>query len=149
MACFYGWGQELAYNGPKKPDVAQAHQMAFEGDHTSAKDLLLKILSKTPDDIQARSLLASTFSWSGKYDEARKHFNKITSEERTDRDVWISAIKNELYAKEDATALGLANKALYYLKDDNYHYQNQQIMGFHLKYLNPIDDPLLYYNILL
>ncbi|MBC29929.1 MAG: hypothetical protein CMH48_03705 [Muricauda sp.] len=119
MACFYGWGQELAYNGPKKPDVAQAHQMAFEGDHTSAKDLLLKILSKTPDDIQARSLLASTFSWSGKYDEARKHFNKITSEERTDRDVWISAIKNELYAKEDATALGLANKALYYLKDDN------------------------------
>lgn len=118
LACLYGWGQEVAYVESEKPVFDHAHQMAYEGDHATAKDLLLKVLSKNPEDGKARALLASTYSWIGKYDEARKHFNKITSQERYDRDNWISAIKNELYAKEPAIALGLANKALFYLKDD-------------------------------
>ena len=64
-------------------------------------------------------LLARIYSWEGRYDQARERFNNITSNDRGNADVWIAAIKNELYANNDATALGLSNKALFYLKEND------------------------------
>jgi len=120
FALFLLWGsaQDVADNDAKEVSYASAYEIAYEGDHNSAEELLVQVLEKTPNNLEARSLLASTLSWNRKYDEAREEFNTITSIERNNKAVWISAIKNELYAKNGVTALGLANKALFYLKED-------------------------------
>ena len=113
------WGQDLAFNTPEPSGTLDvAWDLAFAGKHHSARDTLSEYLAKFPENAKARSLLARTYSWEGNYEGARKEFNAITSIDRKKREVWIAAVKNELYAKNDATALGLANKALYYLEQD-------------------------------
>ena len=107
--------QDVAYNDLIEPSYENAHNLAYEGEHKSAEEMLIQVLSINPNDLKAHYLLASTYSWSGQYDRARREYNKITSTDRKNIDVWVSAIKNELYAKNEATALGLANKALFYL----------------------------------
>ena len=118
LLCFWVGAQDLAYNDAQDNRYVKAYKLVGQGNHNSARKLLLEELSENPDNMEARLLLARTYSWSGQYDNARGEFNKITSSKRNSRDVWISAIKNELYAREDATALGLVNKALVYLKSD-------------------------------
>ncbi|MFK7813123.1 MAG: YaiO family outer membrane beta-barrel protein [Maribacter sp.] len=115
LLCFFGRSQDVAYNEANETPYTKAHNLAYEGKHTSAKEMLIQALSKNPENTKARSLLASTYSWSGKFAMARDEFNKVLSKEKNNSTAWISAIKNELYAKQNATALGLANKALVYL----------------------------------
>jgi YaiO family outer membrane protein len=93
--------------------------LAFEGNRVEARDTLTNILKAYPDYTDVRSLLAKTYSWDGNYDEARKQFNRITSEERQHKEVWIAAIRNEVFAENFYLALGLANKALLYLAEDD------------------------------
>jgi len=112
------WAQDLAYNTNTPDELFEAYNLAFVGKHSSARNTLNEYLNNFPDNGSARYLLARTYSWDGQYEEARKHFNKITSSVRDKRDVWIAAVKNELYAKNNGTALGLANKALIYLPQD-------------------------------
>ncbi len=107
------WSQEAVNVVPLAKTYLVAHQLAFDGDIGAAKGILAN-LDNT--DRQATSLLGRIDSWEGRYDDARKRFNKITSIEKKNAEVWTAAVKNELYAKNDATALGLANKALLYLK---------------------------------
>ncbi|WP_276166832.1 YaiO family outer membrane beta-barrel protein [Zobellia alginiliquefaciens] len=108
-------GQDVVLN-----DVSfdEARDLAYEGDYRSANAMLAQLVKPDSKDTGARALLASTYSWNGEYDKARDEFNTIISSERNDRKVWIAAIKNELYARNNATAMGLANKALVYLKSD-------------------------------
>lgn len=103
--------QESGHDLAETIGYSKAYQLAFAGDHKSARAILSQTLKDNPSNQKARSLLASTYSWTGEYDKARSEFNKITSVEKGLVAVWISAIKNELYAKRYATALGLANKA--------------------------------------
>lgn len=110
--------QELNLDKAVAQSYPNAHNLAYEGDHSAARLILEKIGNGVKKNSQTSSLLARIDSWDGNYKEARKKFNKITSVERENEGVWISAIKNELYAKNDATALGLANKALIYLKNN-------------------------------
>lgn len=110
--------QEVAYNGDPDRSFFIARDLAFSGKRVVARDTLSKILTKYPDYSDVRNLLASTHSWDGNYETARAHFNKITSVDRKNKEAWVAAIKNELYAEEYYIALGLANKALLYLKDD-------------------------------
>lgn len=119
LLCIWVRCQDVAYNDSNETLYTEAQNLAFGGDHKAAKETLVRVLSENPDNFKARSLLASTYSWTGQYEKARNEFNKITSIERNSKDVWISAIKNELYAKNPATALGLSNKALFYLKSDS------------------------------
>lgn len=112
------FSQDMAYDGDPDASFFTARDLAFKGNRTVARDTLKQILTKYPDYVDVRNLLAKTYSWDGAYETARKHFNIITSVERRNKEVWIAAIKNELYAKSYATALGLANKALYYLEAD-------------------------------
>jgi len=116
--CIFGSGQDVAYNDVNEASYKKAHDLAYEGNHRPAKDILIQIVAKNPKNLEARALLASTYSWNGQYAKARKEFNIITSQERSNGAVWISAVKNELYAKQNPTALGLANKALFYLKSN-------------------------------
>ncbi|QLG47317.1 YaiO family outer membrane beta-barrel protein [Costertonia aggregata] len=110
----WGTAQDMAFNDP----YDKAHDLAFEGKHGSSREVLANILLKNPMNTKARLLLARIDSWDAKYEEARNGFNLIISTERMNSDAWISAIKNELYAKNPHTALGLANKALHYLKNN-------------------------------
>ena len=111
-----GWSQPeaIAYN----PDEAfyRARNLAFEGRRDQARDSLVRILSDFPEYTDVQALLAKTYSWDGEYDKARLHFNRITSRDRRQEEVWVAAIRNELYAGNPSLALGLANKALLYLE---------------------------------
>ena len=111
-------GQELAYNGNPDDSFFNARELAFKGNHDVARDTLELILSRYPDYSDVRSLLARTYSWDGDFNEARKHFNRITSRERNNKEVWVAAVKNEIYAENYPIALGLSFKALQYLKED-------------------------------
>lgn len=98
--------------------LEQAYEMAWEGKIQSAKKILTSTEKPPSDSKEKNYLLASTYSWSGQYDKARQILNQLISNDKKDRDVWIAAVKNELYAKEHHIALGLANKALKNLKTD-------------------------------
>ncbi len=111
-------GQNLDYTGNPDRSFLTARELAFNGKRDQARDTLNQILVKYPDYVDVRGLLASTLSWDGRYEEARKQFNRITSRERHNKEVWIAAIKNEMYGEEYYLALGLANKALLNLTND-------------------------------
>ncbi len=112
------YAQEGLYAGNPDASYFAARELAFAGHHISARDTLKRILKRYPDYTDVRNLLAKTYSWDAQYDEARKHLNKITSAERQNKEAWIAAIKNEIYAKNLNIALGLTNKALLYLPKD-------------------------------
>ncbi|WP_299534116.1 YaiO family outer membrane beta-barrel protein [Ulvibacterium sp.] len=122
ITCLYGLSsqcQDLAYNGNPDTSFFTARDLAFGGNGTVARDTLRHILTKYPNYTDVRNLLAKTLSWDKKYNDARREFNKITSVERKNKEVWVATIKNELYAQEYYIALGLANKALIYLPKDS------------------------------
>ena len=120
LVCVYGVkGQDVsALEGGDTPTFETAYQLAYDGKNTQANLMLGNFTKESPDNQEAKSLLASTYSWNGDYDKARADFNAVLSKNKTDKDIWISAIKNELYAKNYATALGLSNKALVHFQDD-------------------------------
>ena len=111
--------QEISFNGDPDAAYFAARELAFAGNHLSARDTLEQILERYPDYSDVRSLLAKTYSWDANYDEARKHLNRITSIERGNKEAWLAAIKNEIYAQNLHIALGLTNKALIYLPEDS------------------------------
>ncbi len=114
-----GSAQDLALNDQTTPSYENAYGLAYEGNHKSAKDILIKVIAEKPDDSKARVLLGNTYSWDGEYDQARIEFNKVTSSDKYDKAAWSGAIKNELYAKNELIALGLANKALSFINNDS------------------------------
>lgn len=142
MFCLRGAGQDMEYNG--NPDVSYftARDMAFAGNRDSARDTLRSILSKYPDYVDVRSLLAKTYSWDQEYDTARLEFNRITSKERKNTEAWVGSIKNEQYAKNYHIALGLTNKALTYLPD------NDDLLVLKQEILQQIEDQGLLQNVL-
>lgn len=113
------FSQDLASMNFEDDNFEEAYELAYEGKYNSAKKILVENLSSTSENLDALFLLASTYSWNGQYEKARDEFNKILSQDKTNRSVWISAIKNELYAKTNAIALGLVNKAMDYIAQDD------------------------------
>ncbi len=111
--------QEIPYTGDPDASLQRAMTLAFDGNRVEARDTLTNILTAYPDYTDVRTLLAKTYSWDGNYDEARKQFNRITSEEKQLKEVWIAAIRNEMFAENFYLALGLANKALLYLAEED------------------------------
>ena len=102
------------------PDAAfqNARELAFQGDHPAARDTLEQILLQYPQYTEVHTFLANTYRWEGDHEHARRHFNRITSRERGHEAVWVAAIQNEIQAGNPSIALGLANKALYYLGEN-------------------------------
>ena len=128
MLSFLGWGQDTAYNEPIENTYEQAYQMAYDGDYKSAQELLRGVTAKTPENLKAKALLAKIDTRNGQYEKARSEYNTLLSKNKNNEQYWIAAIKNELYAGENATALGLANKALFY-KNENKEIQRLKILA--------------------
>ena len=117
------WGSFLFSQEPPAtfdPDVSfkNARELAFQGEYQAARDTLQRILDHFPEYTEVHTFLANTYRWEGDHNQARRHFNRITSEERNLEDVWVAAIHNELQAGNTSIALGLANKALNYLGEN-------------------------------
>ena len=110
------WSQPKALSYDPDQAFFRARDLAFDGQRDQARDTLLRILNDYPEYTDVQALLAKTYSWDGEYDRARLHFNRITSRDRRLEEVWVAAIRNELYAGNPSLALGLANKALLYLE---------------------------------
>ncbi len=119
LLCMTAEAQEYDYAGDPDKSFFVARDLAFSGETAQARDTLQLILSRYPEYVDVRNLLAKTYSWDKKYDEARKHFNKITSKNKDNKEVWLAAVKNEIYAQNYHTALGLANKSLKHLSNDS------------------------------
>ncbi|MDF4203119.1 YaiO family outer membrane beta-barrel protein [Maribacter sp. SA7] len=100
------------------PSFETAYALAYEGKTNTAHNMLYNLVNAAETEIQTSVLWASTLSWRGDYDLARSEFNSILSKDKTNREAWLSAVKNELYTKNYATALGLANKALVHIEND-------------------------------
>ena len=96
----------------------RGRDLAFQGERSMARDSLEALLEVYPEYTDATILIAKTYSWDGDYEEARKRLNRITSKKKEARDAWLAAIRNEVYAENTNIALGLANKALIHLKQD-------------------------------
>jgi len=96
----------------------KAYQLAYDGKTGLAYEILDDLVKENPTNLKAKSLYASANSWYGNYKKARNEFNKILSKDKNNRNTWIASVKNELYAKKYAVALGLANKGLIYIKED-------------------------------
>ncbi|MDO1499282.1 hypothetical protein Q2T40_03280 [Winogradskyella maritima] len=94
-----------------------AYDLAFAG-KTSKPIPYWAIWPGTAAKYESDRSLGQYVKLEGSYDQARNEFNKVLSADKKNREAWISAIKNELYAKNYATALGLANKALVNINDD-------------------------------
>ena len=129
----------FAQSNPEVPDpdasFERARELAFRGEHEAARDTLMRILQAYPEYTEVHTFLANTYRWDGNHSQARKHFNRITSKERNHEDAWLLAIKNELEAGNRSIALGLANKALRYLGD------NQEIRNLRGQILGtPVDE---------
>ncbi|MBC7000036.1 YaiO family outer membrane beta-barrel protein [Cytophaga sp. FL35] len=117
----FNWNvaQDLAFNNAMDDSYDAAYALAYKGEHGRAKAILISFLDKQPDHEDARTLLANTYSWDRQYEAARREYNTVTSNNRNHKAAWIGAIKNELYAKNEGIALGLAYKALSYLDKEN------------------------------
>ena len=111
---FLGWAQETDDIELKENNYEKAYQLVSNGKYRLAKELLITLTAETPEDIKVKALLAKTYSYNGEYDKARDEFNSVLSKEKNNKQYWITTIKNELYVGKNETALGLANKALFY-----------------------------------
>ncbi|WP_088341163.1 YaiO family outer membrane beta-barrel protein [Robiginitalea sediminis] len=95
--------------------LSSARELAFNGQYEPARKALKQILADYPKYSDVENLLASTYSWDGDYEQARRHFNRVISRDRGSVEGWLGAIRNERNAGNPSLALGLANKALSFL----------------------------------
>tara|TARA_R110001592_G_scaffold38643_3_gene127385 strand:+ start:5311 stop:6576 length:1266 start_codon:yes stop_codon:yes gene_type:complete len=112
------FAQEKVFNG--NPDTAfeVARDLAFNGKRAQAQDSLKFILTKYPDYLDIRAFLASTYSWDGNYNDARKEFMYVLAKDTNRKTDWVAYIKNEQYAEKYYRALELSLKALTIFKED-------------------------------
>ncbi|WP_339840467.1 YaiO family outer membrane beta-barrel protein [uncultured Maribacter sp.] len=119
LICVYSVsGQDINTIENKAPSFEKAYELAYDGKTSTANRMLSTLATKSPDDTNSKLLWASTNSWEGNYEKARVQFNDLLSNDKSNRSAWLSAIKNELYAKNYYIALGLSNKALIHIKKD-------------------------------
>ena len=111
--------QEKKYNGNPDTSFETARKLAFNEQRKPAQDTLRNILTKYPDYHEIRAFLATTYSWDGNYDQARKEFNTIFEKDVKNKETWIAAVKNELWADLPYAALKMTNDALKIFPNDS------------------------------
>lgn len=114
-----GFAQEKEFKGDPDRAFKVARDMAFNNQRAQAQDSLLLILTKYPDYHDIRSFLASTYSWDGAYDKARKEFSYVLEKSPQRLTTWEAAIKNELWSESPFKALEMSKKALKQFPDNS------------------------------
>ncbi|WNH13775.1 YaiO family outer membrane beta-barrel protein [Thalassobellus suaedae] len=114
LISFSSLGQQKVFKGDPDRAFKVARELAFNKERKKAQDTLLLILTKYPNYHDIRSFLASTYSWDGDYEKAKKEFTYILKNNPNRLDTWEAAIKNELWSKTPFKALEMSNKALKY-----------------------------------
>lgn len=111
--------QQREFKG--NPDTAfkVARELAFNNHRKQAQDTLKLILTKYPNYLDIRSFLASTYSWDGNYNQARKEFKQVLSKDPMRAKTWEAAINNELWGEEPFKALELCKKAISYFPESD------------------------------
>lgn len=119
LQSFLAFNQEVeGYRGNPDASFFAARELAFSGKRKEAKDTLTAILTEYPQYTDVSNLLGKIYSWEGEYDKARAQFNKVTSSHSKDKEAWIAAVSNEMYAQNYTIAVGLSNKALLFIQGD-------------------------------
>lgn len=108
---------EIAATDPDKAFL-EARELAFAKEYDDARLLLGAILVNFPEYDDVRSLLAKTYSWDGQYDMARGYFDQLISRETDNKEIWVAAINNEIFARNEGAAFSKVNKALEYHPGD-------------------------------
>lgn len=106
------YAQEKEYNGDPDVTFETARKLAFDGKRLQAQDSLKMLLKNYPNYNDIRDFLASTYSWDGKYDLAKKEFSKVLKNDPERETTWVAAINNELWSEAPFTALEMANEGL-------------------------------------
>lgn len=116
--CVSSFGQQKVFMGDPDKAFEVAREMALNNQRKQAQDSLILILTKYPNYHDIRSFLASTYSWDGDYDKAKKEYKYIlahTPERITD---WEAMITNELRSDSPLSALTLSAEALHRFPDN-------------------------------
>lgn len=110
--------QQKVFTG--NPDTAfkVARELTFNKHRKQAQDTLLLILTKYPNYNDIRAFLASTYSWDGDYNKARKEFMAVLNKDPKRKTTWIAAINNDLWSESPFKALKLTTSALKYFPND-------------------------------
>ena len=108
---------EMAVTDPDNAFL-EARDLAFEKKYEEARSILEAILAEYPEYSDVQNLLANTYSWEGQHEEARLHFDQLVMRETDNQEIWVAAINNEIYAKNEIVAFSKVNKALEYLPED-------------------------------
>jgi YaiO family outer membrane protein len=118
FSVFQIFSQQKVFTG--NPDTAfkVARELAFNKHRKQAQDTLLLILTKYPNYNDIRAFLASTYSWDGDYNKARKEFMNVLNKDPKRKTTWIAAINNELWSESPFKALDLTTSALKYFPNN-------------------------------
>ena len=111
---FQGFSQEKEFNGDPDITFETARKLAFDGNRKQAQDSLIMLLKKYPNYLDIRDFLASTYSWDGNYEGARKEFKYVLQNDSDRQTTWVAAINNELWAEVPFSALKMSEEAITY-----------------------------------
>lgn len=112
------FGQQKVFTGDPDKAFEIAREMAFNDQRKEAQDTLRLLLTKYPNYHDIRSFLASTYSWDGDYDKAKKEYEYILKDSPDRLIDWEAAITNELRNDSPKSALEFTQKAFQYFPDN-------------------------------
>jgi YaiO family outer membrane protein len=102
------------------PDAAFtiARNLAFSGNREDGRQLALRILEKNPLYLDVKTFVGRTYAWDGDYEKARAVFAAVAAADARTLDNYIAWIDAERWAREEANALTVAEKALSYFPEE-------------------------------
>lgn len=112
------FSQQKTFHGDPDVTFEIARKMAFDGQRKQAQDSLTMLLNYYPNYHDIRAFLASTYSWDGNYEGARKEFKYVLQKDSDRQTTWVAAINNELWSEAPFSALKMVNEALVYFPKD-------------------------------
>ncbi|MGR3811540.1 YaiO family outer membrane beta-barrel protein [Jiulongibacter sp. NS-SX5] len=116
ICCFSLRAQELTVGVDEA--FAQARELAFNEQRGKAIDLLKKVTAKSPTYGEVRLFLATVYGWEDRYKLARKEFTILLEQDPGDKQYWLAAIRNEMWAEQYHLAKNLTKRALEFFPDD-------------------------------
>lgn len=108
--------------------MVQAWNFAANEMIDEARSLCNQVLSRIPDYIPARLLIAETHAWNNEFEQARAELRKIRAEENGHRETLLAWVRTETWAKNYNTAIQYCNIGLkFYPTDEEFLLKKAQV----------------------